>query len=67
MSAFKAKAGGTHVDREASEKQTSEDKIEFVIIRKKGQHPVHQVRWFLVPRKRERNQSFESLIIIQCI
>ena len=45
-----------HVDRKVSEKQTSEDKIGFVIIRKKGQYPVHQVRGFLVPRERERNK-----------
>ena len=38
----------TDINGEASEKQPPEDEVGFVIIRKKGEHPVHQMRGFLV-------------------
>ena len=51
--------------RKASEKQPPEDKPWLVVIRKKGQHPVHQMGRLLVPRERKGNQSFKTLIIVQ--
>ena len=50
---------------EVSEKQPPEDEVGFVVIREKGEHPVHQMRRFLVPVERKRYQSLESLIVIQ--
>ena len=47
----------TNVDGETLKKQSPEDKIWFVIIRKK----------FLITRERQRDQSLETLIIIQCV
>ena len=54
-----------YIDGEASEKQPPEDEVGFVIIRKKGKHPVHQMRGFLAPGERTRYQGLESLIIVQ--
>ena len=56
-----------YIYREASEKQPPEDEIWFVIIRKKGQHPVYQMRGFLVPRERKGYQSLKTLIVVQGI
>ena len=53
------------VNRKTSEKQTSEDEVRLVVVRKKGEHPIHQVRRLLVPGEREGNQSFKPLIVIQ--
>ena len=35
---------------------SSEDEVRFVVIREKGEHPVHQVRRFLVPGERKGYQ-----------
>ena len=56
-----------YIYREASEKQPPEDEVWFVIIRKKGEHPVHQMRRFLVSGERKGYQCLESLIVIQCV
>ena len=53
--------------RESSEKQPSEDKVRFVVVRKQSKHPVHQMRWLLISGERERDQGLESLIIIQLV
>ena len=55
----------TNIDGEASEKQPPEDEVRFVVIRKKGEYPVHQVRRFLVPGEKKGYQSLESLIVVQ--
>ena len=54
-----------YINQEASKKQPPEDEVGFVVIRKKGEHPVHQVRRFLVPGERKGYQSLKSLIVIQ--
>ena len=53
------------VNRETSEKQTSEDEVRLVVVGKEGEHPIHQVQWLLVSGKREGYQSFKPLIVIQ--
>ena len=53
------------INGEASEKQIPEDDVGFVIIRKKGQHPVHQMRGFLVSGEVKGYQGLEWLIVIQ--
>ena len=55
----------TDIDGEALEKQPPEDEVRVVVIREKGEHPVHQVRRFLVPGERKGFQSLEPLIVIQ--
>ena len=55
----------TDINGEALEKQPPEDEVGFVIIRKKGKHPVHQMRGFLVSGERKGYQGLELLIIIQ--
>ena len=57
----------TDINGEVSEKQPPEDEVRFVIIRKKGEHPVHQMRRFLVSGERKGYQCLESLIVIQCV
>ena len=57
----------TDINGEAWEKQPPEDEVRFVIIRKKGEHPVHQMRRFLVSGEGKRYQGLESLIVIQCV
>ena len=52
---------------EALEKQPPKDEVGFVIIRKKGEHPVHQMRGFLVLGEGKGYQGLESLIVIQRI
>ena len=42
-----------------------EDKIWIIIIWEKSEHPVHEMRRFLIPGERERNPRFESLIIVE--
>ena len=53
------------INGKASEKQSHEDEVGFVIIRKKGKHPVHQMRRFQVSGERKGYQCLESLIVIQ--
>ena len=53
------------INGEASEKQPPEDEIGFVIFRKKGQHPVHQMRGFLVSGEGKVYQGLKFLIIFQ--
>ena len=55
------------VDRETSKKQSSENEIWFVIIRKKGQKKVHQMCGFLINQERQGDQSLKMLLIIQSI
>ena len=55
----------TDIDGEALEKQPPEDEVWSVVIREKGEHPVHQVRRFLVLGERKGYQSLEPLIVIQ--
>ena len=57
----------TDINVEVSEKQPPEDEVGFVVIREKGEHPVHQMRRFLVPVERKGYQSLESLIVVQRI
>ena len=54
----------TDINGEASEKQPPEDEAGFVIIRKKGEHHVHQMRGFL-SGEGKGYQGLKSLIIIQ--
>ena len=53
------------IDGEALEKQPPEDEVHFVVNRKKAEHPVHQMRCFMVPKERKGYQSLELLIVIQ--
>ena len=55
----------TDINGEASEKQPPEDEVGFVITRKNGEHPVHQMRRFLVSGERKGYQCLKSLIVIQ--
>ena len=50
-----------------SRQKNTEDKVQFVVVRKQSKHPVHQMRRLLIYKERERDQGLESLIIIQCI
>ena len=52
---------------EGVEETTPKDEVGFVIIRKKGEHPIHHMRRFLVSRERKGYQCLELLIVIQCV
>ena len=55
----------TDINGEVSEKQPPGDKVGVVIIRKKGKHPVHQMRGFVVSGEGKGYQGLKSLIVIQ--
>ena len=45
----------TNLDRKMTEEQTSKDEVTFAVVREQHEHPVHEVRWFLIPSQRKRN------------
>ena len=54
-----------NLDRKTTEEQIPKDEVGLEVVRKKREHPVHEMRWLLVSSQQKIYKSFESLIIVE--